>query len=85
MGQPWPLFLIIFGLFKQTIQFLHKNNVKKCPSSILYRDLNPQPLEHECPSITTRSGRFFNFLKQLGHFLFHHLVTLLALLDFRLL
>ena len=31
MGQPG-LFLFIFGLFKQTIQFLQQINVKKCPS-----------------------------------------------------
>ena len=29
MGQPWPL-SFIFDLYKQTIQFLHQFNVKKC-------------------------------------------------------
>ena len=34
MGQPWPLLLFIFGLFKQTsLQFLQQIQVKKCPSS----------------------------------------------------
>ena len=49
-------FLFIFGLFKQTLQFLQQINVKKCPSSIRCRDLNPQPLEHESRPITTRPG-----------------------------
>ena len=30
MGQPRPLFSFIFGLFKQTIQFLQQINLKKC-------------------------------------------------------
>ena len=35
-------FSFIFGLFKQTIQFLQKINVKKsCPCSIRRRDSNP--------------------------------------------
>ena len=49
-------FSFIFGLFKQTIQFLQQINVKKCPSSVQYRDLNPQPLGCESPPITTRPG-----------------------------
>ena len=32
MGQPWPLFLFIFGLFKQTVQFLQHINVKNVTS-----------------------------------------------------
>ena len=36
-------FSFIFGLFKQTIQFLQQIYVKKYPSSIRCRDLNPQP------------------------------------------
>ena len=28
MGQPWPLFMFIFGLIKQTLQFLQQINVK---------------------------------------------------------
>ena len=30
--------------------------VKKCPSSIWCWDLNPQPLEHESPPMSTRPG-----------------------------
>ena len=35
-----------------------------CPSSIWCRDSNSQPLEHECPPITTRLGLLpkFNIL-----------------------
>ena len=50
----WASFSFIFGLFKQTIQFLEQINVKKCPSSILRLDLNPRPLEHVSSPITTR-------------------------------
>ena len=49
-------FLFIFGLFKQTIQFLPQINVKKCPSSIRRQDSNPQPLKDESSPITTRPG-----------------------------
>ena len=46
MGQPRPLLSFIFGLFKETsLQILHQINVKKCPSSIRCRDLNPRPLD----------------------------------------
>ena len=57
IGHPQPLF-IYFRLFKQTLQFLQPINVKKYPSSIRCWDLNPQPLEHESPPITTRPGLF---------------------------
>ena len=30
--------------------------MKKCPSSKWCRDLNSWPLEHECPTLTTRPG-----------------------------
>ena len=30
--------------------------MKKCPSSVRCSDSNPQPLQHESPAITTRSG-----------------------------
>ena len=50
MGQPRPLFSFIFGLFKQTIQFLQQINVKNI------RDLNLQPIEHELSPLTTRLG-----------------------------
>ena len=49
-------FSFIFGLFKQTIQFLQQINVKKCPSSIQRQDSNPQPFKHELSPITTRPG-----------------------------
>ena len=42
-------------LFKQTsLQFFQQMYVKKCPSSIWYRDSNPQPLERDSLPITTR-------------------------------
>ena len=50
------LFLFIFGLFKQTLQFLQQIYVKKCPSSKPCWDSNPEPSEHESPPITTRPG-----------------------------
>ena len=56
MGQPRPLFHFYVCLFKHTLQFLHKINVKKCPSGTQCQDSNSQPLEHESPSITTRPG-----------------------------
>ena len=49
-------FSFIFGLFKQTLQFLQQIYVKKCPSSIQCRDLNPRRSEHESFPITTRPG-----------------------------
>ena len=57
MGQSRPLLSFKFSLFKQSsLQILQQINVKKCPSSKLCWDLNPQPLQHESPSITTRPG-----------------------------
>ena len=48
-------FSFIIGLFKQTsLQFFQQMYVKKCPSSIWYRDSNPQPLERDSLPITTR-------------------------------
>ena len=47
MGHSRPL----FGLFKQTWQFLQQINEKKCPW-----DSNQWPSEHESPPITTRPG-----------------------------
>ena len=46
------LFLFIFSLFKQTIQYLQQINVKKCPSSTRHWDSNP----HESSPIATRPG-----------------------------
>ena len=54
MGHPQPLLSFIFGLFKQTLQFLQY--MWKCPSSIRYQDSNPRPLGFESPPITTRPG-----------------------------
>ena len=48
------LFSFIFGLFKQTIQFLQQINVKKCPSSIQCWHSNPRPFEDESSPIITR-------------------------------
>ena len=55
----WPApasYSFIFGLFKQTIQFLQQIFMKKCPSSIRCRDSNPRPLESESLPISTRQG-----------------------------
>ena len=50
-------FLLIFGIFKQTIQFLQQITVKiSCPSSIWCWDKNPRSSERESPPITTRPG-----------------------------
>ena len=52
----------IRGLFFFALVFSNKHynfNIKicgKCPSSIWYRDLNPRPLVHDFPPITTRPG-----------------------------
>ena len=77
MGHPQP-FLFIFGLFKQTLQFLQQICVKKYPSSIWCQDLNPWPLERESLPITTRPGLppylpftfFLSFLPSLSLSLF---------------
>ena len=50
------LFFIYICLFKPTLQFLQQIHVKKCPSSIWCRELNPQPSKDESPPITTRPG-----------------------------
>ena len=57
-GQPRPLLSFIFGSFETNIISIFTTNryVKKCSSSIQCQDLNPQPLEHESPPITTRPG-----------------------------
>ena len=48
------LFLDYFWSFQTNInKILQQINVKKCPSSIWHWYLNPQPLEHEYPPITT--------------------------------
>ena len=57
-NRPTPAsFSFIFGLIKQTLQFLQQISMwKKCPSSIRCRDLNPRPLGCESFPITTRPG-----------------------------
>ena len=60
---PFPpgLFFISFRLYKKTLQFLQRINVKKWLSSI-YQDANPQPSEFP---ITTRPGLKNVFVPQL--------------------
>ena len=58
MGQPGPLF-VYFGSFQTNIITIFTTDQcekMSCPSSIRRRDLNPQPLDHEPPPITTRPG-----------------------------
>ena len=50
------LIFIHFRLFNHTLQFSQQINAKKYPSSIRYWRLNPRPLVHESPPITTRPG-----------------------------
>ena len=54
MGHPRPLFRV-FQIFKKHYNFT-TNTCEKCPSSIQYWDLNPQPSGHESLPITTRPG-----------------------------
>ena len=56
LAQPCPLLLYIFGLFRQTKQFLQQINVKKCHVHPWSQDSNSQPLEHELSPMTTRPG-----------------------------
>ena len=55
MCQPRPLFHL-FSSFQTHITIFTTNKCEKCPSSILCRDSNSQPLEYESPPITTRPG-----------------------------
>ena len=52
------LFFRLFSSFQKDITILTTNicEIILCPSSIQRWDSNPQPLEHECPPITTRPG-----------------------------
>ena len=50
------LFFFSFYLFKHVTNFTTDTFGEKCPSSILCRDLNSWPLEHEPPTVTTRPG-----------------------------
>ena len=58
MGKPRPLFKNLFLVFsnKNHYNFLLQIYVKKCRSSIQYRDSNPRPLKHEPRPKTTRPG-----------------------------
>ena len=51
-----PVFFFVYFRSLQTNKHYNftANHCEKCPSSILFRDLNPQPLEHESFPITTR-------------------------------
>ena len=53
LNKQQPLLSLIFGLFKQKLQFLQQYMWKM---SIQYRDSNPRPLGNESPPITTRPG-----------------------------
>ena len=55
-GPPLAPFPLISGLFKQNLHFLQQIDMKKCHSSILCRDSNPQPLEHESFPVINRPG-----------------------------
>ena len=52
------LFFVYFLSFQTNNTIFTTNQCEKMssPSSIRYRDSNPQPLEHEFPPITTRPG-----------------------------
>ena len=61
MGQPRPLLLFIFGLFKQTSsKKLQQIQVKNVHPGTRCQDSKP-PLEHESPPITTRPELPFNW------------------------
>ena len=54
---PTLAFFCLFLVFSNKhYKFLQQIYVKKCPSSIWWRDLNPRSLERESPPITTRPG-----------------------------
>ena len=53
MGFFYSLFLVYS---KNIITIFTTNICEKCPSSIGSWDLNPRPLEHESPPVTTRPG-----------------------------
>ena len=58
MGQPRPLFHL-FSSFQINITIFlifTTNKCEKFPSSIWCRDWNSQPLAHESPTITTKTG-----------------------------
>ena len=52
-------FIIYFWSFLTNMITIFTSKIcEKCPFSIRCRDLNPCPLEHESPSITTRKDLF---------------------------
>ena len=74
IGPTRPLFLFIFGLFKQTIQFLQQMNVKNVMSiQYLGWDSNPRPLERESTPITTRPGLYIIFIHFVTYQIRHRL------------
>ena len=56
MGQPQPLFLFIFGLFRQTFQMFTTNICEKMSIQDMVPGFEPRPLECESPPIITRPG-----------------------------
>ena len=50
------LFFVYFWSYSNKQYNFYNNSKWKNPSSIQRRDLNPRPLEHESPPITTRPG-----------------------------
>ena len=54
MGHHRPLLSLIFGLFKQILQFFEQ--CEKGPSTIWCKDSNPRPLGRDSPPITIRPG-----------------------------
>ena len=55
MGHPRPLYHL-FSSFQTNFTIFTTNKCEKCPSSKWCWDLNPQPLDHESPPITTLPG-----------------------------
>ena len=53
---PSPASFSLFSTFQLNITIFTTNKCEKCPSSIWHWDLNPWPLEHESPPITTWPG-----------------------------
>ena len=53
---PTPASFLFLSFQTHITNFTKNRYVKKCSSSIWWRDLNSRPLEHEFPPITTRPG-----------------------------
>ena len=56
MGHPGIFYCFFWSFQTNSNTICTTIYVKKCPSSIRYRNLNPQPLGCESPAITTRPG-----------------------------